>query len=255
MSLSTFAALLSRDAHVARRNFFTFLIQTLLQPMLLTFVFGRVMTQSGFLPPAYKSLLLPGIIALSMILSGVQAVAMPTVMEFVTKEIEDRLLAPIAVEWFAVERIVAGMIQALLSGLIVVPTAWLVMGRDVDLSFQHPFRLALLALLVASLSSALGLVLGCKVGPTQIGLMFTLVLGPMIFFGCTYYPWSALAGFPILQKLVLLNPVVYAAEGFRSVLVPQFPHLPTSIVFTGLGAFDAVFVALAIREFRLKALS
>src|SRR5439155_1571037 len=77
--MSTFLALLSRDLHVARRNLGTLLIQTLLQPMLLTFVFGRIMTTSGFLPDAYKSLLLPGIIALSMILSGIQSVAMPVV--------------------------------------------------------------------------------------------------------------------------------------------------------------------------------
>jgi ABC-2 type transport system permease protein len=50
MTAKTFGALLSRDIHVARRNLATFLIQTLLQPMLLTFVFGRVMTASGMMP-------------------------------------------------------------------------------------------------------------------------------------------------------------------------------------------------------------
>ena len=32
-------------------------------------------------------------------------------------------------EWLAIEKVVAGMIQALVSGLVVIPTAWLVMGR------------------------------------------------------------------------------------------------------------------------------
>ena len=110
--MSTFFALLSRDAHVARRNFVPLLLQTLLQPMLLVFVFGRVMTTSGFMPLQYKSLLLPGIIALSMVLAGIQAVAMPVISEFqFTKEIEDRLLAPIEIEWVAVEKILAGMIR------------------------------------------------------------------------------------------------------------------------------------------------
>ena len=40
-----------------------------------------------------------------------------------------------------------------------------------------------------------------------------MVITPMIFFGCTYYPWSALKTFPILQKLVLINPLVYASDG------------------------------------------
>ena len=61
MNRKTFLALLTRDAHVARRNFLPLLLQTLLQPMLLVFVFGRVLTTSGMMPETYKSMLLPGI--------------------------------------------------------------------------------------------------------------------------------------------------------------------------------------------------
>ena len=65
--------------------------------------------------------------------SGVQAVAMPLIAEFqFTREIEDRLLAPIEIEWLAIEKVVAGMIQALVAGLVVIPTAWLVMGSGVN---------------------------------------------------------------------------------------------------------------------------
>jgi ABC-2 type transport system permease protein len=81
-------------------------------------------------------MLLPGIMAISMVLAGVQAVAMPLITEFqFTREIEDRLLAPIEIGWLAVEKIVAGMIQALVAGLVVIPAAWLLMGSGVNLSF------------------------------------------------------------------------------------------------------------------------
>ena len=110
-----------------------------------------------------------------------------------------------------------------------------------------------IGLLVSLVSSAVGLTLGCSIGQTHIGLMFSLVLAPMIFFGCTYYPWSALAKFPILQKAVLLNPVVYASEGLRSALVPQFPHLSLPAIFGGLIFFNLLFVTLGIRQFRRKA--
>src|SRR5207249_3730445 len=247
----TFLAMLSRDAHVARRNFIPLLLQTLLQPMLFVFIFGRVMTGSGLLPPQYKSLLLPGIIAVSMMLSGIQAVALPLVSEFqFTREIEDRLLAPMEIEWLAVEKVVAGMIQALAAGLVVIPLAWLVMGSGVALGFDQPLRFVLTAVPVSCLASAIGLTLGCSVGQTQIGLMFSLVLAPMIMFGCTYYPWSALQKFPIFQKAVLINPVVYASEGFRGALVPQFDHLPGPAVTAALVAFDALFLMLGMRQFR-----
>ncbi|HZI95453.1 MAG TPA: ABC transporter permease [Patescibacteria group bacterium] len=256
MNRKTFIAMLLRDAHVARRNFVPLLLQTLLQPMLFVFIFGRVMTGSGMMPPDYKSLLLPGIIAISMVLSGIQAVALPLVSEFqFTREIEDRLLAPMEIEWLAIEKVAAGMIQALSAGLVVIPLAWLIMGSGVDLSFHQPLHFALIALLVSLMASSIGLTLGCSVGQTQIGLMFSLVLAPMLFFGCAYYPWSALATFPILKRAVLINPMVYASEGFRGALVPQFPHLSVAVILIMLVAFDLFFLALGLRQFRRKAIS
>jgi ABC-2 type transport system permease protein len=129
LNWKTFYALLARDGHVARRNLLAMLLQNLLQPLLLTFVFGRILTSSGMMQAGYKSVLLPGVMAISMVLSGVQAVAMPLITEFqFTREIEDRLLAPIEIGWLAVEKIAAGMVQALVAGLVVIPAAWLTMG-------------------------------------------------------------------------------------------------------------------------------
>src|ERR1700680_4848334 len=123
--MTTFVAMLWRDAHVARRNFIQLAFQTLMQPMMFVFVFGRVMTTSGFMPSAYKSLLLPGIIAISMVMAGMWAVAMPLIAEFQwTREIEDRLLAPIGVLWIAIEKVIAGMLQAMVAVLGVIPLAW-----------------------------------------------------------------------------------------------------------------------------------
>jgi ABC-2 type transport system permease protein len=255
MNVKTFLAMLARDAHVARRNIATLAFQTLLQPMMFTFVFGRVMTTSGLMSPQYKALLLPGIIALSMIMTGTWAVTMPLIAEFqFTKEIEDRLLAPMNIEWLAVAKVIGGMIQALVAGLVVIPASWLVMG-SVSFDGAHLGWFVLIALLAAALSATLGLVLGCSVGQQQVGLMFSLVMAPMIFFGCTYYPWAALAQFPILKRVVLINPLVYASEGFRSALVPQSPHLSRLAILGALIVFDAGFLWLGLRQFRRKAIT
>src|SRR2546423_3211311 len=74
--------MLGRDAHVARRNAIQLFMQTFLQPLLFVFIFGKVMVGSGYMPEAYKSLLLPGIIAISMTFTGVWAVAMPLMRSF-----------------------------------------------------------------------------------------------------------------------------------------------------------------------------
>jgi len=255
MNIKTFLAMLARDAHVARRNALTLAFQILLQPMLIVFVFGRVLTVSGLMSMQYKALLLPGIIALSMIMCGTWAVTMPLISEFqFTKEIEDRLLAPMDLQWLAIEKVVAGMIQALVAGLFVIPCAWLVMG-NVSLSGIDIGMFVLMALLASCLSATLGLVLGCSVGQTQVGLMFSMVMAPMIFFGCTYYPWAALAKFPILKWAVLINPLVYASEGFRSALVPHSPHLPRVAILAALIAFNAAFLWLGLRKFKGKAIT
>lgn len=256
MNAKTFFALLLRDAHVARRNFVPLLLQTFLQPLMFVFIFGRVMVGSGYMPPTYKSLLLPGIMALSMIGTGIWAVAMPLISEFqFTREIEDRLLAPMDISWLAVEKVVSGTLQALAAGLMVIPCAWLLLRPGVELNFRTPLLFTVVALLVALFSATGGLALGCSMSQTHIGLMFSLVVAPMIFFGCTYYPWSALQNFPVLQKIVLINPMVYASEGLRATLVPQFPHLSLVAVVTGLVAFNALMLTIGLRQFHGKAVS
>jgi len=120
---------------------------------------------------------------------------------------------------------------------------------------HNPLTFACVTLLVALFSACGGLALGCSVNQQHIGLMFSMVLTPMIFFGCTYYPWSALNSFPILQKVVLVNPLVYASEGLRGTLVPQFSHLPLPAVLVVLTAFDALLLAAGLRQFWGKAVS
>jgi ABC-2 type transport system permease protein len=256
MNGTAFLALLARDAHVARRNLVPLLFQTFLQPLLFVFIFGRVMVGSGYLPAAYKSLLLPGIMAISMVFTGIWAVAMPLIAEFqFTREIEDRLLAPIDITWVAIEKVLAGLIQAIVAGLIVIPLGWIILRPGLELSVRSPLLFIVIVLLVAGFSAAGGLALGCTVDQQHIGLMFSMVLTPMIFFGCTYYPWSALSKFPILQKIVLVNPLAYASEGLRATLVPQFSHLPTAFILVALALFDCLLLVAGLRQFQKKAVT
>ena len=256
MNWKAFFALLARDAHVARRNLIPLLLQTFLQPLLFVFIFGRVMVGNGFLPAAYKSLLLPGIMAMSMVFTGIWAVAMPLIAEFqFTREIEDRLLAPIDISWVAIEKVVAGLIQALVAGLTVIPLAWLILRPGLEIHVPNPLLFVCMTLLIAGFSACGGLALGCSVDQQHIGLMFSMLLTPMIFFGCTYYPWSSLAKFPILQKIVLINPLAYASEGLRATLVPQFPHLSLPLILVALSVFDVLLLVVGLRQFRKKAVS
>src|SRR5438132_1049612 len=122
-------------------------------------------------------------------------------------------------------------------------------------TFLQPLLFVFILVLVAIFSACGGLALGCSINQQHIGLMFGMVITPMIFFGCAYYPWSALKTFPILQKAVLINPLVYASEGLRATLVPQFPHLSITAVLIALLFFDILLLVVGLRQFEKKAVS
>src|SRR5437667_3726836 len=189
--------LLHRDMRVAQRELKFFFLRVGLQPLLFTFIFGYVMPRQGLVASGYTTLLLPGILALSMTLSGMQAVALPLVIDFGwTKEIEDRLLAPISIYSVAVEKILMGLFQALVAGLVVLPIAWAIMEEGLNFKLAHPVLLVSVAVLTGWVFSAFGLFLGTITAPKRIGPVFNGLLGPMIFFGCAYYPWETLKIIP-----------------------------------------------------------
>jgi ABC-2 type transport system permease protein len=250
-----FLALLSRDLRVARRELPFFLIRTIMQPLLFVIVFGYLLPKMGFTQPGYQAALLPGILALSLMLSSSQSVTLPMVTEFGwTKEIEDRLLAPISVDLVAVEKIVNAMIQGIIAALVVLPLARLVMGPIAGFTFAHVPELLLVVVLSAATASAFGLLLGVLISPQQIGFMFSLIITPMIFFGCAYYPWRGLDVVPWLKYAVLINPLVYISEGLRAALTPSMPHMPFLAIIIALAVLTAAFTWAALVRFRMRAI-
>jgi ABC-2 type transport system permease protein len=247
-------ALLRRDLRVARRELPFFLVRTVLQPIMFIIVFGFLLPRMGFVRGSYTTALLPGVLALSLTLSAVQSVALPMVQDFGwTKEIEDRLLAPIGTSMVAVEKIVVGMIQGVIAALVVLPVARLIMGPIPGFTLGHFGEVLLVTVLGTATFSALGLWIGSVISPQQIGLMFSVLIAPMIFFGCAYYPWRGLDAVPVAKYAVLINPLVYVAEGMRGALTPTVPHMPLLAVVGALVVLLAISWTLAIRGFLKRA--
>ncbi len=251
-----FLAILLRDVTVARRELPYFLVRTTLQPLLFVVVFGFLLPRMGMVSRGYTATMLPGVIALSLTLSAIQSVALPMVQDFgFTKEIEDRLLAPAPIELVAIEKVVAGLLQGIVAALFVLPISRLIMGRIPDLTFGNGGLLLLSTILGGAAFSALGLYLGTAIAPQQIGLMFSVILAPMIMFGCTYYPWAGLERVPVMKWAVLINPLVYVSEGMRAALTPALPHMPTPAILSALVVTTAIFLYLGLRAFDKRAMS
>jgi len=250
-----FLALLRRDVTVARKELPFFLVRTIMQPLLFIIVFGALLPRMGFVGAAYRAALLPGILAISLTMSAIQAVALPMMQDFGwTKEIEDRLLAPVPTRIVAAEKIVAAVIQALIAGIVVLPIARIIMGPIPNLSFANTGAIIVIAILGATAFSSLGMWLGTAISPQQIGLMFSVIVAPMIFFGCAYYPWRGLDKVPVVKYLVLVNPLVYVAEGLRGVMTPDTPHMSLGVVAIALILLAVAGWMLGMRSFYKRAI-
>jgi ABC-2 type transport system permease protein len=250
-----FLALLRRDVTVARKELPFFLVRTIMQPLLFIIVFGALLPRMGFVGAAYRAALLPGILAISLTMSAIQAVSLPMMQDFGwTKEIEDRLLAPVPTGVVAAEKIVAAVIQALVAGIVVLPIARIIMGPIPNLSFANTGAIIVIALLGATAFSSLGMWLGTAISPQQIGLMFSVIVAPMIFFGCAYYPWRGLDKVPVVKYLVLINPLVYVAEGLRGVMTPETPHMSLGVVAVALILMTIAGWMLGMRSFYKRAI-
>ena len=103
--------------------------------------------------------------------------------------------------------------------------------------------------------TACRLLIGCAIKPEQIGLMFSSIIGPMIFFGCMYYSWKGLDSVPVMKYAVLVNQLVYVAEGMRATLTPTVPHMDLAVVAIALVALLLFFWWLGLRAFMKRAVT
>lgn len=250
-----FLALLRRDARVARRELRYFLVRTLMQPILFLIVFGYLLPEMGFMRPDYTTALLPGILAVAMALSALQSVALPMVADFgYTKEIEDRLLAPIPISLLALEKVAAGAVQGVFAAAAILPVAHWIMGEVAGLSLSDVGTALFVTAAGATMFAALGLLLGTLIQPQQMGLLFSIIVAPMLMFGCAYYPWRGLAKVPGFQYGVLVNPLVYVSEAMRAAITPEVPHMPLWASCSAMAALALLFTIAGIRCFERRAI-
>ena len=269
-SRTALGALILRDLMVLKKNFGEFVARTIIQPLLLVFVFLYVFPRIGqgigggtgtAGESAFATVLVPGVVGITIMFQGIQAVALQLAAEFgYTREIEDRVQAPCPIWLVALAKVLSGATQGVISALIVFPIAAVVHapGVQAHLTVHWPILITLIPIACVAMTS-LGLLLGTTFEARNIGLMFGFVVLPLTFLGGTYYEWTKLApvevgGFHWLQTLVLVNPLIYINEGLRAALT-NAPHMHLYIVYPVLIGFLALFLGLGLRSFRRRVLS
>ena len=249
-----FRALLWRDVFVTGRELVPFLLQVVLQPVFLLFVFGKVLVELGFATDEYSDVLLPGVIALTAFLTALQNTAFPLVIDFsFTKEIEDRLLAPLPTALVAVEKVVFSVLRALVAAAVMFPISWWVLGTLPVEWGDLPVLTAFLVL-GSLVGAVMGMTLGTFVKPNRINVVFAVVLTPLLFTGSTQFPWQSLDTLRWFQVVCALNPLTYVSEALRAEMAPGVPHLPLWLCAVALAGFLAVFGVTSLVGFRRRAL-
>jgi ABC-2 type transport system permease protein len=263
-------ALILRDLVVLWKSKWEFVIRTLIQPFLLVFVFLYVFPSIGqgigggggkASESAFATVLVPGVVGITIMFQGIQAVALQLSTEFgYTREIEDRVQAPCPIWLVAISKVISGAAQGLLAAVIVFPIAAVVhaSGVHAHLSVHWLVVITLIPLACVTMTS-LGLLLGTTFEARNMGLMFGFVVLPLTFLGGTYYQWTKLApvqvgGVHWLQILVLVNPLIYVNEGLRAGLT-HASHMHLYVVYPVLAGFCAAFLTLGLRKFRGRVLS
>jgi ABC-2 type transport system permease protein len=255
-----FRSLLLRDLVVLRKTLREFVPRTILQPLLLVFVFTYVFPKIGQgvgganAAAGFSTLLVAGVVGIAILMQGIQSVSLPMVQEFgYTREIEDRVLAPMPVELVAIQKAIWGALSGLFSALLVFPIAAVVPATPVSLEVNWPVLVTLIPL-ACYMCGALGLTFGTRFDPRTVPLLFGIIVIPITFLGCVYYTWSSLEAIRWLQVLVLLNPLVYMCEGFRAALTTA-PHMSLWAIYAALIGFSALFTWLGISGFKKRVLS
>jgi len=249
-----FAALCGRDLWVmVRHEPISFLAQALLQPIFFLFVFGRVLPQIGAAQGAYGQQLMPGVMGLTLVLTALQATALPLVIEFsFTREIEDRLLAPVSVRAVGSQKVLIAALRGMIAAVLILPLSELILPGGVDLAGANFAVLAVLLVVGSLTAGAMGLVLGTAVPPNRISVAFAIVLTPLIFTGATFYPWARLGELKWFQVITLFNPLTYVNEGLRAALT-NLPHMASGWIALGLAVSLAIFAVLGLTGFERRA--
>ena len=249
-----FLAVLYRDIYVTWRELPAFLAQVILQPLFMLFVFGKVLRSLGYTQNGYSDLLFPGLVALTSVLTAMQTLAFPLVAEFGwTREIEDRLLAPMPTSFVALEKVVFAGLRSLIAALVMIPVGILILG-------SIPWRWSGLPLFIAGLvfgalvGAGLGLMMGTLVQPSRINLLFSLVFTPLLFTGCSQYPWPSLSELRWFQVITACNPMTYVSELMRAALVPEVPHIRPWVCLAVLVPAVAALMTFGLRGFFRRAI-
>ena len=220
------------------------LVAGLVQPLLYLFVLGAGIGASSRMGGGdYRRFIFPGTMGLSLLFSATFA-AITIVFDRQIGFFKAVLVAPVPRSAIAVGKIVAGAIQALAQGLILLPFAPL---AGIPLNLTEGVEMVGAMVLASLTFSTIGVAFACRFTSTTVfPIVSNAVLLPMFFLSGGLYPLKAAPGW--MQVAAHLDPVAYAIDLMRGTVLGTF-FFPVPLSLGALALTLTVLVWAAVRVF------
>lgn len=251
-----FWTMVKRDLVIQKHNWLEFIFRVGMLPFILILTYGYILPRIGILATDFPNQMFPGMVGMSLLVTGIHGTAVPLSMDFNnSREIEDRLQAPVDIRLTAWAKMFVGIVESWLGALIVLPISLVFMGShlNIELDVARGFLLVGILVLSSVTSAALGLLVGTIVKPMQIAAMFPGFLMPLIFTGAIFFSWASLSATPLIKWLVLVNPLVYINEALRYAMTSSGETMPILASLLGISFFTLVMGYLGLKRFRKMA--
>jgi ABC-2 type transport system permease protein len=245
--LEGFYALWYREIKVFTREK-SRIVSSLFTPLLWIVVFGGGLGSAVSLAGVnYQVFIFPGIIAMTILFSSV-FFGLYIVWDKKIDFFKEVLVAPLSRTTIFAGKMVGGTVDALLQGCAMLVLG-LVLGINytiLGVLFSFVFMFVLASALVS-----LGLIIGSNMESVEgFQLIISFLVFPMFFFSGALFPLKNLP--PYLLILTMLDPVTYAVDGLRGLLLGS-SQLPIALNLGVLAAFAAVMIGIGTWSFkRLK---
>lgn len=192
----------------------------------------------------YARFITPGLVMLGVISNSFLNTSSSLFMMKVQGTVIDLLLAPLSY----LEVLVAFVGAAIVRGVLVGLTMWLVAAIFTTFDVAHPLWAAGFLLLVATFFGAAGLLVAIWAEKfEQINLVPTFLITPLTFLGGVFFSVERLP--EPFRSMALANPVLYMVEGLRFGMLGASDISPW-LGLGMLGLFNAAALVVAYRWLR-----
>lgn len=227
---------------------------TLLQPLIWLLIFGQLFSNMSHLPgfPAdnYEAFFLPGVLIMT-VLFGSSWSGVSLLREITSGSVDKMLVAPISRTSIVLSRILHSAVQVIAQTLLILLLAWaigVVSGLSLLAALESMVVILLLGLSFAAISNGLAIHLQREEPLVMIGNLMTL---PLMFLSSALMPKEFIPTW--IQYIAVLNPIDYAVEAVRAVLVTGEQDTMLYLKGVGLlGVFAAVTIGWAVAAFNAQ---